>query len=307
MTHCSHHGTIHSDEAAVVSQTAFPGRQFVLRLAAPQIARRASPGSFVHVQCHPGIPMRRPLSIMRASPREGWIELLYKVLGTGLAALAELGPGETLPVMGPIGRGFSPVPERPVSILVGGGVGIPPLVFLAETLANTPAGPGPEPQAPAARTVSGSTVAFFGSEVPFPFAVGAGRIPVDGVPAGATACMLALDAAGIPSRLASGAGLEGCHGGHVTELVRTYLAARTVAERTRMTVYACGPTPMLKAVQRLAHEFGLPTQLCLEEYMACAVGGCAGCVVPVNVNGQRMMKRVCVDGPVFDGATVYPA
>jgi dihydroorotate dehydrogenase electron transfer subunit len=63
---------------------------------------------------------------------------------------------------------------------------------------------------------------------------------------------------------------------------------------------------MLRATQKLAHEFGLPTQLCLEEFMACAVGGCAGCVVPVVVDGQRAMKRVCVDGPVFDGASVYP-
>ena len=73
-----------------------------------------------------------------------------------------------------------------------------------------------------------------------------------------------------------------------------------------MTIYSCGPTPMLRAVQKLAQEFAIPSQLCLEEFMACAVGGCAGCVVPVLVDGQRQMKRVCVDGPVFDGAAVYP-
>jgi dihydroorotate dehydrogenase electron transfer subunit len=62
---------------------------------------------------------------------------------------------------------------------------------------------------------------------------------------------------------------------------------------------------MLKAAQRVADEFSIPSQLCLEEFMACAVGGCAGCVVPVIVDGKRQMKRVCVDGPVFDGAAVY--
>jgi dihydroorotate dehydrogenase electron transfer subunit len=62
---------------------------------------------------------------------------------------------------------------------------------------------------------------------------------------------------------------------------------------------------MLKAAQKVADEFAIPSQLCLEEFMACAVGGCAGCVVPVLVDGQRQMKRVCVDGPVFAGAAVY--
>lgn len=61
---------------------------------------------------------------------------------------------------------------------------------------------------------------------------------------------------------------------------------------------------MLKAVQKVASEFSIPSQLCLEEFMACAVGGCAGCVVPVMIDGRRQMKRVCVDGPVFDGATI---
>ena len=72
-----------------------------------------------------------------------------------------------------------------------------------------------------------------------------------------------------------------------------------------MTIYACGPTPMLRAVKELAAGFDLPSQLCVEEFMACAVGGCAGCVMPVMVDGQRQMKRVCVDGPVFDGAALY--
>ena len=90
-----------------------------------------------------------------------------------------------------------------------------------------------------------------------------------------------------------------------TDLARAWIAAQPAAERTRITIYSCGPTPMLRAVQKVADEFAIPTQLCLEEFMACAVGGCAGCVVPVLVDGQRQMKRVCVDGPVFDGAAVY--
>ena len=72
-------------------------------------------------------------------------------------------------------------------------------------------------------------------------------------------------------------------------------------------MFACGPTPMLQATARVARRFGVPCQVSLEEFMACAVGGCAGCAVPVvQADGSLAMKRVCVDGPVFDANAVYP-
>ena len=72
----------------------------------------------------------------------------------------------------------------------------------------------------------------------------------------------------------------------------------------QVEIYACGPTPMLKAVASLAARYELPCQVSLEEFMACAVGGCAGCTVRINTPEGPAMKRVCVDGPVFDAATV---
>ena len=278
----AHHGTIFSIDAEVLQQTAHPGGQYVLRLRAPDCARSATAGTFVHVQCARDIPLRRPLSILRTNPAQGWVEVLYKVVGRGLEALARAEPGTAVALLGPIGQGFRPDPARPLALFIGGGVGIPPLMFLAEVLAHSP-GVRWEPRA------------FFGSELPFPFEVDSG-----------TGTLRQLDSLGIPSQLASNAGLPGCHRGLVTDLTRTWIASQPPAARTRMTIYSCGPTPMLRAVQNLAREFSLPSQLCLEEFMACAVGGCAGCVVPVLIDGQRQMKRVCVDGPVFDGAVVYP-
>jgi len=279
----AHRGTIFSAEAEVLEQTAYPGGQYIARLRAPDCARAATAGTFVHVQCTPGIPMRRPLSILRANAAEGWVEVLYKVVGQGLLALTSAEAGDRVSVLGPIGQGFRPDPARPVALLIGGGVGIPPLMFLAEVLAHSP-GIRFEPRA------------FFGSELPFPFEVDT---------AGGT--LRLLDDAGIPSQLASNAGLPGSKPGFVTDLARAWIAAQPAAERARMTIYSCGPTPMLRAAQKVADEFAIPSQLCLEEFMACAVGGCAGCVVPVIVDGKRQMKRVCVDGPVFDGASVYAA
>jgi dihydroorotate dehydrogenase electron transfer subunit len=276
----AHRGTIHVTDAKVLEHRAYPGGQFVVRLHAPACASAATPGSFVHVQCTPGIPMRRPLSILRANATGGWIEVLYKIVGAGLEAFSRAEAGDTVNLLGPVGHGFSPDPARPIALLIGGGVGIPPLMFLAEVLAHSP-GARFEPRA------------FFGSELPFPFTVNVG-----------TGTLTELDAWRVPSQLASNAGLPGCRAGYVTDLARAWIEQQPTADRARMTIYSCGPTPMLKAVQALASAAGIRSQLCLEEFMACAVGGCAGCVVPVMVDGQRQMKRVCVDGPVFDGATI---
>ena len=127
-----HRGTIFLEQANVISHESFDGGQFVLRLQAPRCAAAATPGSFIHLNCGPDVPMRRPLSIMRAAGSEGWVEVLYKIVGHGLAELALQKPGGRLSCLGPIGRGFRAHPERPRTLLIGGGVGIPPLVFLAE-------------------------------------------------------------------------------------------------------------------------------------------------------------------------------
>ena len=92
----------------------------------------------------------------------------------------------------------------------------------------------------------------------------------------------------------------------MTDLADAWLRNLAPGALAEVEVFACGPTPMLKAVAALAREFDLPCQVSLEEHMACAVGGCAGCAVEVTVGGQRAMKRVCVDGPVFDARTVFP-
>jgi dihydroorotate dehydrogenase electron transfer subunit len=284
--------TIFVEDAAVLSHEVFDGDQYILRLAAPQCAARARPGTFVHMRCDADIPMRRPLSIMRSDQQQGWIEVLYKIVGPGLRGLSRAKPGDKLNLMGPIGNGFSIDPKKPRALLLGGGVGIPPLLFLAEKLAGRS---DVQPQA------------FFGSELPFPFPLKASSLPVAGIDATASHSLVMLDSLGVPGRLASAAGLAGCFRGYVTDLARQWLQQLSAEERQQCLLYACGPEPMLLAARQLATEFQLASQLCLEEFMACAVGGCAGCAVRVMTPEGPAMKRVCVDGPVFDGATVYTA
>jgi dihydroorotate dehydrogenase electron transfer subunit len=285
-------GTIFLEKARVISQLAYDAEQFVLRVAAPKCAAHARPGSFAHLTCDATIPMRRPLSIMRADARAGWIEMLYKVVGPGLHALAARKAGDVLSVLGPIGRPFTPHPERPRPLLIGGGVGIPPMVFLAESLRGD-------------KRAAWQPLVLMGSEVPFPFRTRPSTIIVPGMPAGTIACMPLLEEWNIASRLASRREFPGCYSGFVTELADEWLGTRKHAELADIEIFACGPTAMLKVVAGLARRLKVPCQVSLEEFMACAVGGCAGCTVEVRTPEGPAMKRVCVDGPVFDAYSVF--
>jgi dihydroorotate dehydrogenase electron transfer subunit len=287
-----HRGTIFVEDAVVRTIERFPDEQYVMRLEAPRCAAAATAGSFIHLRCDDAIPMRRPLSIMRANPGEGWIEVLFKIVGEGLHALARRQPGDRLSSMGPIGRGFVADRERPRTLLIGGGVGIPPMVFLAETLKDD--------------LKTWMPLVVMGSEIPFPFELAKSAFDVTGVDPAVDASMPLMESWNVPSRLASLAGFPGTCRGYVTDLARQHLETLSDEDLEETAIFACGPTPMLSAVARLAAEFRLPCQVSLEEYMACAVGGCAGCTVRVTTAEGPAMKRVCVDGPVFEAATVFP-
>ena len=281
--------TLFVEDAKILLHDSYPGDQYVLRVQAPECAARALPGSFAHLQCDPSLLMRRPLSIMRADSDAGWVEFLYKDVGTGTHALTKRGMGETINMIGPIGMPFVTDRARPRTLLLGGGVGIPPMVFLADRLrCNRHWQP----------------VVMMGSEVPFPFTARPSRFLLPGMPDAVIAGMPLLEDWDVPSRLASLQGYPGCYEGYITGLARHWLDELTAEQRNEVSVFACGPHPMLAATAALAREYDLPCQVSLEEFMACAVGGCAGCTVEINTPAGPAMKRVCVDGPVFDAQAV---
>jgi dihydroorotate dehydrogenase electron transfer subunit len=282
----SNRGTLFVEDGELISTRTYPGEQFIMRIRAPKCAAAATPGSFVHVTCDATLPMRRPLSIMRAA--EDWIEVLYKIVGEGLHLLANKKPGDIINVLGPVGQPFKPSSERSNCLLLGGGVGIPPMVFLADTLRNTAAKP----------------LAILGSELPFPFSLEKSRMELSWLNNDVISTMPLLEGWGVPARLTSLSGFDGCYRGYVTDLADKWLQSLDADELGKVEIFACGPTPMLKAVATLAAQYDVPCQVSLEEFMACAVGGCAGCTVEIATPDGPAMKRVCVDGPVFNAATV---
>lgn len=291
MQHPDSRGTIFSENATVIDHKAYAGEQYVLRLRAPKTAAHSRAGSFVHLQCDAALPMRRPMSIMRADADAGWIDILYKSHGEGTRLLARRKINDQLGILGPIGVPFKQNGYRRLPLLIGGGVGMPPMIYLAEHLRKQHRDCEP--------------FVILGSEVPFPFKPVPSTILVSGIPGDAIAAMPLLEDWQIASRLTSQQGYPGCHQGLVTDLAREWISARD-EHLEDIEIFACGPTPMLRAVAHLAQEFELPCQVSLEEYMACAVGGCAGCAVRIETAAGPAMKRVCVDGPVFEGAAVFP-
>ena len=154
-------GTIFVEDGELLQVDEFPGDQYIMRIRAPKCAANAQPGGFVHLTCADELPMRRPLSIMRVG--DDWIEVLYKIVGHGLRLLAQKQPGDTINVLGPIGQPFQPSPERPNALLIGGGVGIPPMVYIADHLRQ--------------QDDNWNLLAILGSEIPFPFDLVESQIP----------------------------------------------------------------------------------------------------------------------------------
>jgi len=253
--------------APVLRHDALNRDHFLLTLECPAVAREARAGQFVMLQTRAGFDplLRRPMSICRVLPgRRGRIQILYKVVGEGTRYLSQQPVGALVPTLGPLGKGFHLPDGGTRPILVSGGVGIAIFPFLVESLR-------------AARRET-------------PLLVYGARSRGD---------LVALEffrKKRVPVRLATEDGSAGTKG-FVTRILEPILAD---AGGAPLEIFACGPTPMLKAVGALALGAGIPCQLALESQMPCGIGVCLGCVTrcPADQRGP-VFRRVCTEGPVF--------
>ncbi len=257
------------ERAQVLEHTRAGADWYKLTLRSPEIAGRARAGQFVEVAVHPAGQvgrdplLRRPFSLCELKPAEGIITLIYRAGGRGTQELTHMGAGQELSVLGPLGHSFpDPASGRGPLVLVGGGVGIPPMV------------------ASAAWAVAGGAR---------PVVAVIGARSADGL-AGATE----LAATGIPIHTCTDDGSAGRQG-LVLAPLQELIAAGQVGE-----VWACGPEPMLVAVKQACAGAGIPAWLSLERFMACGFGACMSCTVErAGGEGYDKYMRCCVDGPVF--------
>jgi dihydroorotate dehydrogenase electron transfer subunit len=267
-------------EAQVLAGHEVVPEHFELKLLAPEIARAAQPGQFVHVRCSATTDplLCRPISLAGADAETGEIRLVVQVIGRGTDLLAQCRPGDRVGLIGPLGRGFtatavgSKLPPT-TAVLVAGGVGVAPLLFLAERLRG---------EWPALEVTA---------------LVGARRAELlVGV-----AELEALMARVIVTTDDGSAG----HHGFPTDLLPDLVSGGDRPVAPTRCVYACGPHEMLKRVAATCADRGVPCQVGLENRMGCGVGACLGCVIEAkNADGSREYARVCCDGPVFDAERI---
>ena len=287
--------------AEVVQQRALGPvhRSMILRLTGQAVDAfvNSQAGQFVQVACRDldqpkaYTPLlRRPLGI--ADVRCDHVEIIYRIIGPGTSWLEHRVPGDRVGIRGPLGNGFElPKDAKDRVLLVGAGVGLPPMLFLASQLASA-----------GCRNVVGFAAArtrellccqinddkFNPSEPIRP------QMAVHEFARSGTGSIIATD--------------DGSYGfaGHAIEAVAAFVDRH--AEWRDAAICACGPPVMLKACAEFAKQRGMPCQVCLEEYMACGIGVCQSCAVRVHSGGgesdQPQYKLVCANGPVFDARTI---
>lgn len=256
----------------VLSNQEISPNYYRMRILAPGYQQMANPGQFIMFRVQRSLPplLRRPFGIFRVgflpadcegmAPKE-FIEIIYKVVGSGTEIMQELHQGDRIELLGPLGRGFDlgdPLEEK---ILVGGGIGLVPLYMLAEKLVET-------------------------SKV---------RLLMGGRTRDDIITVTEFERLGVETYVSTEDGSLG-EEGLVTQVLK-----RKLDKYPKATVYACGPMPMIDAVQKICRSKQVPLQVSLEALMACGVGACLGCVVKGAGHSEAEPRYLCTckHGPVF--------
>ena len=247
---------------------------FLIKLSTPSVTQEALPGQFIHIKCSTdNYPLlRRPLSIHRIDKEKGEIYILFQVVGEGTKLLADRTIGDDLDIMGPIGNGFNIYPESRKIMIVGGGIGVAPLLALCEESIR-----------------QGKEVRVLIGALKKELVIGEESFKILGAKVD-----IAIDDGSYKYK------------GLVTDLLERTIKEGWLADQ----IFACGPKPMLKKISEIALQTNINYQVSMEERMACGIGACLGCVCKIKTRDKKEnkvkyeYKRVCVDGPIFEGSEV---
>lgn len=234
--------------------------------------------------------LRRPFSLAHQRQTSDGVELdiIYQVIGGGTSLLAGIKPGTQLSVLGPLGNSFGISKTKPVAVLIGGGVGIPPMLCLAEALA----------------AAGKRTFAFIGTRsarlLPLTL-LGGVIVSSDGAP---SLCVQEFAAAGAKTAIATDDGSLG-FAGFVSDAFGGWLDS-SAEDPGELVVYSCGPEAMMRSVGDKCISRGIECQLAMERHMACGMGTCQSCIVKVKDTNERgwSFKLCCTDGPIFDAGDI---
>ena len=250
--------------------------------------------------CHPLAMLRRPFSLAgRGDDERGtWLDVIHRVVGVGTDWLSHLSPGDAVDLIGPLGNWFDLPGDKSIALLVGGGVGLPPMFYLAEAL----------------QAAKWDAVAFVGAMSRDLLAVTFADDAQPDEGGRATPCVEEFARHGYATIVTTDDGSLGLPG-RITRGLEMQLQRMTDDERARAVVYTCGPEPMMHAAATLAKAHGVDCQVCLEQAMACGMATCQSCVVRIDAQGSDVVHGVidgrpwryrfaCTDGPVFEAGNV---
>lgn len=248
----------------------------------------------------PAAYLRRPFSIAdrrdqaadQPAANVSELDFIYRVIGKGTRGLVALAPGEQVSLLGPLGHGFT-IPEGPdnrgaLAILVGGGVGIPPMLYLGRILHE--------------KKIPAIVLAGAQRRDLLPLEVLSANVPFSST---GSLCIGEFARWGIPAIIATDDGSLGLRG-YVTAALEEFLMGLSADQCRAAVVFCCGPTPMMKATAQVAGRFGVDCQASLEQPMACGMGTCQSCIVKYQPPGQPQWryKLTCTDGPVFNARDI---
>jgi dihydroorotate dehydrogenase electron transfer subunit len=265
--------------APVLANQPLARQTYLLRLACPDLARAIRPGQFLMLRTGSGTDplLGRPFAlydtVLDTHGQPAGLDVVYLVVGKVTGLMANLRPGDRVDVWGPLGNGFPDLPGLDHVALVAGGIGQTPFLAYLRHLLGTRGYAGRPP----ARQVNRVSL-YYGVRT-----------------ADLAAGVADFEQAGAVVHLASDDGSLG-YPGFVTQLLESHASPDHMI--------GCGPEPMMKALADLANRWQRPCHLSLETPMACGVGICFSCVTPVRTANGWDYRRVCVDGPVFDAATL---
>ena len=277
-------------KAKILYNKRVTGNYFHCKILAPKIAVNALPGQFVNIKVSDSIEplLRRPFGIHRVDG--AGVEILYEVLGEGTRILSQRKNAEFLDIIGPLGNGFDfraqehKCNTRPyrdgrcaplrasAQVLVAGGMGVAPLLFLAERIVTSHK----------LQVTSPKPLVLIGAKTKKQLL-----------------CEKEFKKLGCEVKIATDDGSMGFNG-KVTELLKKILHKNTRTQEHKSTIYACGPKPMLKEIALISKNRNIPAQVSLEEHMACGIGVCLGCTVDTKLG----FRRVCKEGPVFNSEEI---
>ena len=316
---------IYGEQARVLAVKHLDSRHVRMTLGSPRIAGSARPGQFVNLICGPAqfgsqvfeSPeefldrrqrsgrrdrfgkrlLRRPFAVHRLHTTDippTSFDILFKIVGKGTAALAEVATGTSVDALGPLGTGFdlTRADEAHTGVLVAGGVGLAPLYLLAQYL----------------RRQNKETYALIGAldENQIPIETADSDVPLSFMETGDEVLLTARDfeTLGVRVGITTEQGTRG-YRGLPTDLLARYLSGLRSSACRHVRVYACGPWAMMRQAARICTASHVACEVLLEERMGCGVGACMGCSVRVRTPEEKItQKRVCLDGPVFDAREV---